>query len=276
VSARVTFAIMTLAAAVIILSAPAARTAAPAAVAVKYPEGTVHGFLELRSESGALLAHGDLTQVVRDGGIDSRMIFHFADTSTVFDETVRFTQDGTFAMQDYHLVQRGDIFPFALDATISRDGHYTVRTTSKAKDAVEQRFTGKLDLPSDVANGLPITLAKNIGTHDPRTVHIVAFTPEPRVIGLEIAPAAASSVMIGGHAESATEYVLRPKLGAALHFFASLAGKAPPDSHAWIITDDVPAFVRFEGPMYYGPVFHLSLASPSAPESKSSPPKERH
>jgi hypothetical protein len=34
--------------------------------------------------------------------------------------------------------------------------------------------------------------------------------------------------------------------------------------------------VRFEGPMYYGPVFHLSLASPSAPESKSSPPKERH
>jgi hypothetical protein len=204
------------------------------------------------------------------------MIFHFADTATAFEETVRFTQSGVFAMESYHLVQHGSAFPFAIDASLARDGRYTVRTTSKARDAVEKQYTGKLDLPADVANGLVITLAKNLTATEPRTVHIVAFTPEPRLIGLKLMPSATHQVTLGGHEESATEFVLKPELGAALHFFAALAGKAPPDSHAWIITDDVPAFVRFEGPMYYGPVFRLTLASPAWPGADTAPPKSRH
>src|SRR5215472_10224246 len=96
--------------------------AAQGQIPVHYPEGTVHGFLELRTEDGAFLAHGDLIQNVTAKGIESRMVFHFADTATVFEETVRYTQDGAFAMQDYHLVQRGSVFPFAIDATLSRNG----------------------------------------------------------------------------------------------------------------------------------------------------------
>jgi len=207
---------------------------------------------------------------VRDGAIDSHMIFHFADSATAFEETVRFTQAGVFAMESYHLIQRGSVFPFAIDASLARDGRYIVKTTSKAKNAVETQFAGKLDLPADVANGLVITLAKNIAPRETASVHIVAFTPEPRVIGLEIATSGTHDAMLGGHVERTTEFVLTPKLGAALHFFASLAGKAPPDSHAWIIADDVPTFVRFQGPMYYGPVFRLTLASPTWPAGEGS------
>jgi hypothetical protein len=30
----------------------------------------------------------------------------------------------------------------------------------------------------------------------------------------------------------------------------------------WIVTEDVPAFVKFEGPLYMGPVWRIELAAP--------------
>ena len=242
----------------------ALASAASAQVPVRYPEGTVHGFLELRTEAGALLAHGDLLQTVDGDTIESRMVFHFADTGTVFEEAVRYTQDKVFRMRQYHLVQRGAPFPFAIDATLEANGSYTLRTTSKAKDATEQSEHGTLDLPADAANGLVIVFAKNVPTNASTHVHIVAFTPTPRVIGLELQPVGSEPITIGGHTEHAVTLALRPKLGALLKLLAEIAGKAPPDSKAWIDTTGVPAFVRFEGPMYLGAVWTLTLATPTS------------
>lgn len=239
------------------------RRVEPAAIPVRYSEGTVHGFLELRAATGALLAHGDLLQVARDRAIQSRMVFHFSDAS-VFEEAVTFTQHGVFTMEKYHLVQSGPLFAADLEVTLSRSGQYAVKTKSH-KDGKEKAYTGKLDLPPDVYNGMVITIAKNLVAHDTQTVHIVAFTPEPRLIGLEFAPSGSQRVMLGGHAETAVHFTLKPKLGALVKLFAKLLGKAPPDSDTWIVTDDVPAFVRFEGPLYSGPVWRLNLASPSWP-----------
>ena len=50
-----------------------ARPIVSAAVPVRYTEGTVHGFLELTTDAGEPLAHGDLLQVARDGEIASRI-----------------------------------------------------------------------------------------------------------------------------------------------------------------------------------------------------------
>jgi hypothetical protein len=239
------------------------RRAEPGALPVRYAEGTVHGFLELRTAAGTLLAHGDLLQVARERDIESRMVFHFPDAS-VFEEKVTFTQHGVFTMEDYHLVQSGPAFTDDLAVSLSRSGQYVVKTKSH-KDGQEKQYTGKLDLPPDVYNGMVITIAKNLVPGDTQTVHVVAFTPEPRLIGLEIAPSGSQRVMLGQHAETAVHFKLKPKLGTLLKIFATLLGKAPPDSDAWIVTDDVPAFVRFEGPMYSGPVWRLALASPSWP-----------
>lgn len=51
------------------------------------------------------------------------------------------------------------------------------------------------------------------------------------------------------------------------------AARMPPDSHAWIVTDELPAFVRFEGPLHpAGPAWRIELASPRWPESRATSP----
>jgi hypothetical protein len=242
-----------------------ARDAAPAiaAIPVRYTEGTVHGFLELTTADGAVLGHGDLLQVVTDGGIESRMVFHLAKGS-VFEESVTFTQHDVFTMHSYHLVQSGPAFAEDLDASLSRAGTYVVKTKSH-KDGAEREYAGTLSMPGDVYNGMVSTIAKNSSTRENTTVHIVAFTPQPRVIGLELAPSGSQHVLLGHHEETAVNFAVKPKLGFMLHLAAKLTGKMPPDSHVWIITDDVPAFVRSEGPLYSGPVWRIALTSPDWP-----------
>ena len=239
------------------------RQADSDAVPVRYAEGTVHGFLKLETATGDLLAHGDLLQVAKEREIESRMVFHFSDSS-VFEELVTFTQHEVFRMQDYHLIQRGPAFNDDLEATLSQSGAYTVKTKSH-EDGSEKLDSGKVDMPPDVYNGMVITITKNLIARDSQTVHIVAFTPKPRLIGLEIARSGSQQVNIGRHAETAAHFKLKPKLGTFTKIFAKLLGKLPPDSDAWIVTDGVPAFVRFEGPLYSGPVWRLSLTSPTWP-----------
>jgi hypothetical protein len=236
------------------------KRGAGAPIPVRYLEGAVHGFLELRTATGAFLATGDALQIARDDGVEARMVFHFPDSSH-FEETVKFAQQGVFVLQSYHLVQNGPAFANDLDATLARSGDYVVKTKSH-KDGTEKKYVGKLDLPADVYNGMVITIAKNLARGDTRTVHIVAFTPEPHVVGLEIAPAGTARVMLGLYAAPAVHFKLKPKLGA-LRVVATVAGKAPPDSDLWLVTEGVPGFVRFEGPMFSGPVWRLSLTSPT-------------
>lgn len=258
--------VMALTLATIVLSAQQARQAPrvePAGIPVRYAEGMVHGFLDLHTAGGALLANGDLLQIPRQGGIESRMIFHFPDSS-LFEETVTFTQVGVFALQSYHLVQRGPAFAADLDASLSADGHYVVKTRSHRDDKARE-YRGKLDLPPDVSNGLVITLLKNLSRNDTQTVHLVAFTPKPRLIRLELAPAGERQLRHGQRSETAVEFELKPRLGALVGFFASLLGKMPPDSRVWIVIHEVPAFVRFEGPLYDGPVWRIDLSSPDWP-----------
>ena len=248
---------------VTMLLGPCPLPAAP--VPVRFVEGATHGFLVLRTVDGALIASGDLLQVDRGGGVESRMVFHFKDGS-LFDETVVFTQQHVFTMQSYHLVQRGPVFAEDTEISMERTGKYRVKTKAH-KDGREEVLDGTLELPPDVYNGLVLTVAKNLPKGASETVHIVAFTPTPRLIQLEMAPAGEHKVLIGELTKTAIHYVLKPQLGVWLKLFATLLGRVPPDYHAWIITDDVPAFARFEGPLYTtGPVWRIELTSPRWPD----------
>jgi hypothetical protein len=183
----------------------------------------------------------------------------------VFEESVTFSQRDVFTMQTYHLVQSGPAFADDLDATLSRSGSYLVKTKSH-KDGREHEYSGTLSMPGDVYNGMVSTIAKNIPTRENTTVHFVAFMPEPRIIALELAPSGTQRVHLGQHEETAVNFTVKPKLGFLLGIGAKLTGKMPPDSHVWIITDDVPAFVRSEGPLYSGPVWRIALTSPEWPK----------
>jgi hypothetical protein len=242
-----------------------ARPLAAAPVAVRFVEGATHGFLGLRTVNGVLIASGELIQVDRGGRVESRMVFHFKDGS-VFDETVVFTQQRVFAIQTYHLVQRGPVFTEDTEISLERTGKYSVKTKSH-KGGREEVLNGTLDLPPDVCNGIVLTVAKNLPKGASETVHLVTFTPAPRIIQLEVVPAGEHKVLVGELARTAIHFVLKPQLGTWLKFFATVLGRVPPDYHAWIITDEVPAFVRFEGPLYTtGPVWRIELTSPHWPD----------
>jgi hypothetical protein len=169
-------------------------SAAP--IAVRFAEGVTHGFLLLRTVDGGLIASGDLFQVARSGKVESRMVFHFKDGS-LFDERVVFTQQRVFAMQSYHLVQRGPAFAEDTEISLQRaSGKYYVKTTSH-KDGREEAIDGTLELPPDVYNGIVITVVKNLPKGAGATVHMVAFTPKPLLIELELALAGEHKVPVG-------------------------------------------------------------------------------
>lgn len=244
---------------------PCPLAAAP--VPVRFVEGLTHGFLVLRTLNGVLIASGDLLQVSRGGEVESRMVFHFKDGS-LFDETVVFTQQRVFTQKSYRLLQRGPAFIDDTEISLERaTGKYQVKTKSH-KDGKEGVLDGTLDLPLDVYNGgMVLTVAKNLPKGASETVHTVAFTPTPRLIELELVPSGEHRVLVGELAKTATDYVFKPKLGIWLKLFATMLGQVPADSHAWIVTNDVPAFVRFEGTLSLtGPVWRIESTSPRWPD----------
>jgi hypothetical protein len=237
-----------------------------APVRVRFAEGSLHGFLALRSIDGALVAEGDLLQVVRGGAVEKRMTFRFKDGS-VLEESAVFTQQNVYTLQSYRLLQRGPIFAEDIEISLERaTGKYRVKTKAH-KVGRETVLEGALELPPDVYNGLILSVVKDLPKGASETIHFVAFTPEPRLIQLAVAPAGEQKILVGDLAKTAVHYVLKPQLGIWLKFFATVLGRMPPDNHIWILTDDVPAFVRFEGPLYpTGPVWRIQLTSPRWPQ----------
>jgi hypothetical protein len=118
-------------------------------IPVRYPEGTTHGFLALRTLEGKLLASGELTEVVHGYEVKSHLVFRFKDGS-VDDDTAVFSQRGVFRLISDHHIQKGPSFPHPTNVLINAaTGQVTVRYKDKDHEKVE---TDHLDLPPDLAN----------------------------------------------------------------------------------------------------------------------------
>jgi hypothetical protein len=246
------------------LSCPASILAEP--VAVRYAEGLVHGFLSLRSLDGTLVANGDLIQVARGDRVTARLIFRFKDGS-LSDETAVFSQRGHFRLLSSHLVQKGPTFPKPLDASIDgASGQVTVRYVDDGKQKVEAEH---LELPPDLANGMILTLLKNVRPGaPPASLSMVAYTPKPRLVKLALSVAGEDRFATGGSARKATHYVVKIEIGGLTGLIAPLVGKQPPDSHVWVLGGEAPAFVKSEAPMFLGgPVWRIELVSPVWPKA---------
>jgi hypothetical protein len=245
--------------------------ALPAPVPVRHTEGLVHGFLVLSSMEGNLLAVGDLIQVAVNDRVTNHLVFRFKDGS-LRDETAVYSQHGSFRLLTYHLVQRGPKFGQPMEMSFdSSSGAVTVHYAEH--DGKEKIATDRLELPPDVANGIVFTLLKNIGpTGPPTTVSMVAATPKPRLVKLVITGQGEEPFSVGGSKRMAMHYVLKVEIGGVAGAIAPLLGKEPPDVHVWILGGEAPAFIKTEGPLYYGgPSWRIELASPVWPRSVSSP-----
>jgi hypothetical protein len=244
---------------------PVATSAEP--VPVRHVEGLVHGFLSLRSLDGKLLASGDLIQNAKGDRVTTRLVFRFKDGSS-HDETAVFTQSGNFRLVSDHLGQKGPAFKQPMDMTIDRvSGKVTVKyKNDKGEDKIEDE---QMELPDDLANGLIITLLKNVtGDAPPASVSFVAATPKPRLVKLKISTAPQDSFSTATTGHKSTHYVLKVDIGGIAGVVAPLIGKDPPDQHVWVLEGEAPAFVKSEATLFMGgPIWRMELVSPVWPRS---------
>ena len=236
---------------IIAISGLVCSPADSAPVAVRFPEGIAHGFLLLRSLAGEIIGHGEMTQVVKEGDqVESHLVFTFKDGS-LHDEKVIFSQQRAFTMLRYHLVQRGPSFPDQIEVSIDRStAEYKVRSKGGA-DGKEELLAGAFTLPQDVYNGIFVTMLLNLPRGASGTVNFLAFTPKPEIIKLELTLKGEQTVRIGDLSRKAIQYAFQPDIGMIRELLGRATGKIPDQFHydCWILDDEVPSFVQFEGPL---------------------------
>jgi hypothetical protein len=236
-------------------------------IPVRVLGGTIHGFLEMRSEDGQVIASGDIYSTVRGIRITSRTIFHFKDGS-VDDETTVFSQRQNFRLISDRHIQKGPSFPHPMDVMVdAQTGQVTVRTTGK--DGKEEVKNDHLDLPSDLANGLVPVILQNLPPSAPvTTVSMVVATPKPRLVKLVISNVGEDKCLVAGTSRKATHYDIKIDLGGVAGVVAPIIGKAPPNIQIWTIGGEATTFAREQGPLYpEGPMTTIQLASPTWPET---------
>jgi hypothetical protein len=200
-----------------------------------------------------VIAQGEVIQIPQGDRVENRMTFRFRDGS-IYDERVVFSQRDTFTLISYQLVQKGPSFPESIDAKVDREtGLYEVRYKGD-EDAAEQVLKGKIELPNDIDNGMLCLLLKNMPTGTAATVQIIAFMPKPQLVKMLLTPAGADTVVVGEMAMSATRFLVKPQLG----LLASVLVTDLPDMKVWILGGEAPAFLKFEGPLYFmGPIWRI-------------------
>lgn len=236
-------------------------------VAVRYVEGTLHGFLVLRGEDGHAVAVGDLTQVAHGLRITSRLVFRFKDGS-VDDDTTVYSERGTFRLISDHHIQKGPFFPHPLDMSIDmRSGEVTTR--SVGSDGKQDVKVQHMDLQPDLANGLLLALTKNLPPEAAAAkVSMIVATPAPRLVKLAISSTAEEPFSVAGQRRRARRFDVKFELGGVTGLVAPILGKQPPDLHIWILEGPAPAFVKEEGILFVGgPVITIELTSPVWPKS---------
>ena len=232
-------------------------------IPVKYQEGSVHGYLVLRTLEGKIVAAGDVIQKVHGDRVVSRLVYHFRDGS-IDDDTATFTQRGHFRLLSDHRIQRGPTFPLQLDVSIDAvSGQVTVRSKDKDKGN-EKVETSHMDLPADLSNGILLDVLKNVSAKTSEiTMSYLATTPKPRLIHLSVKPEGTDTFMSAGRPNKAIRFVIHVEIGGLAGMVAPMIGKEPPDTHVWVSAGDVPAYIKSEEPLYIGgPMLRTELVSP--------------
>ena len=97
------------------------------------------------------------------------------------------------------------------------------------------------------------------------TVNFLAFTPKPEIIKLELLLMGEHTVRIGDQLRKAVQYSFKPDIGMIRELLGKATGKIPAQFHydCWVLADEVPSFVQFEGPLQLmGSIVRIELVSP--------------
>jgi hypothetical protein len=201
-----------------------------------------------------------MIQTIEGERVTSELVLHFDDGS-IHDEVTVFTQHKDFRLISDHLRQQGRSFPKPIDVRIdATSGDVEVASEKDGKRKSEKHH---LQIPEDLANGIILTLLKNISPSEPEaTVSMLVTSSKPRVVKLNIRPEGEQPFSASSEPLKATHYLIHMDIAGVAGAVANVVGKQPPDIHFWIVPGKAPAFVKFTGQLYEGgPVWNLELAS---------------
>jgi hypothetical protein len=235
-------------------------------IPVKEKQGTMYGFLVLKSAEGKVIAVGDQTNTIEGNRIRSRTTFHFRDGS-IDDEVAVFTQGSVFQLISDHHIQKGPSFPEPLDLSVNVPAKNV--SWREMKNGKEERHTEHMDLPSDLANGMTSLIVQNFPADLPELkVSYLAGTSKPRVVKLSTRPQGEETFRVGGVSRRSKKYKIHVEIGGVAGVVAPLLGKQPSDIEMWVTAREVASFLKMKGPLYdKGPVWTMELAAPVWPET---------
>jgi hypothetical protein len=235
-------------------------------VPATHKQGSMHGFLLLKSEDGKVIAIGDETNIVRGDVVRSRLVFHFRDGS-IDDETTTLRQGSIFQLVRDHHIQKGPAFPQPLDMTVNVPGEEV--TWGEVKDGKTEIKTEHMDLPTDLVNGMMSLAVENFPTKaGEMKVSYVVVASKPRIVKFSIKPDGEDRALVGGLGRRANRFNVHVEIGGVAGVIAPVIGKQPSDTKLWILDGDVPAFVKMEGALYEkGPIWTMVLTSPAWPSN---------
>lgn len=224
----------------------AALLFAPGAVAVelRFPQADLHGFPRLSDEHGKPIADGELVQRKRGTRLLVHTTWRFHDGRVVVEDDVLETRP-QLAQRSFRWVERRggvELRRFEVDFK-SHQAH-----ARKLEGQEMKRWDETLDLEAGKAfAGYPLALAvsqlrSDLAAKDSkRDLTVVAFTPGPRAVTLEVSRKAGEHIQAAGRALPADLYTLHPNLPFPVSLVAH-----PPDSYLWFTRDAPPGLLRAE------------------------------
>lgn len=154
------------------------QSADPQALVIKR-EGFARGLLTVKSLDGTFLADGEQTQTIRGNQVTTRTVFHFKDGS-IQDETTIFSQQPRLNLIRDHLIQKGPSFKESVDIAVTASGQISGKSTDG--DGKEKAISEHLELPADIANGIVVTLLKNLPS-DTTNITVPYVAPSSKSAG---------------------------------------------------------------------------------------------
>ena len=237
------------------------------AIPVKEKQGTMHGFLVLKSAEGKIIAMGTEINTVEGNRVRSRTTFHFRDGS-IDEEVSTFTQERVFQLISDHHIQKGPSFPDPMDLSIN----VPAKTVSwrEIKHGKAERRIEHMDLPPDLANGMTSLIVQNFPANAAELkVSYLAGASKPRVVKLSAKPDGGETFRVAGVSRRHSKrYKIQVEIGGLAGVVAPLVGKQPSDVEMWVTAGEVATFLKMVGPLYEkGPIWTMQLAAPVWPET---------
>jgi hypothetical protein len=242
--------------------AVSASSVSAESVTVNCRQGSLHGFLVLKSRDGRVIAIGEQTNVIHGDEVHAELVFHFRDGS-IDDEVTDYKQGEVFQLLRDHHVQKGPSFPQPLDMTIDM-ANQTV-AWQETKDGKNEAQTKHMDLPADLMNGMLQLVVENFPTKTGELkVSYLVIDHGPRVVSFTFTLDGEDRFRVVGGAHRANRYNVHIEIGGLAGVIAPVIGKKPADMKIWAIGGDAPLLVRMRGALYpQGPIWDMSLVSPT-------------